>query len=141
MKHFDVYILIKWYVKIGQISIFLVLNFGHDFDSMLQVLDMYYGGGVCGYDKDGDPILLDPAGHRDWKGWLAGCTNRGGGGMEGRGGVCGCGCDKGIVIGKVCWLHQHFNNDKNYLLISGFFWGVQFDKKRTNPPPEILCHF
>ena len=31
---------------------------------------MYYGGGVCGYDKDGDPILLDPAGHRDWKGWL-----------------------------------------------------------------------
>ncbi len=29
---------------------------------------MYYGGGIVGYDKDGDPILLDPAGHRDWKG-------------------------------------------------------------------------
>ncbi|XP_072034161.1 SEC14-like protein 4 [Amphiura filiformis] len=35
-----------------------------------KVLDMYYGGGIVGYDKDGDPVLLDPAGHRDWKGLL-----------------------------------------------------------------------
>lgn len=35
-----------------------------------KILDMYYGGGIAGYDKVGDPILLDTAGHRDWKGLL-----------------------------------------------------------------------
>ena len=48
----------------------------YDCDQLLQtykppeVLDKYYVGGVCGFDKEGCPIWLDPFTLLDFKGKL-----------------------------------------------------------------------
>ena len=48
----------------------------YDCDQLLQtykppeVLDKYYVGGVCGFDKEGCPIWLDPFTLLDFKGRL-----------------------------------------------------------------------